>query len=54
MSKNIVMEAIELAGKECLPSSGPSRGKGGGVVAGWTEHVKPYADESKFWASVWA
>ena len=24
------------------------------MVAGWTENVKSYADESKFWASVWA
>ena len=23
------------------------------IVAGWTEFVKPYAEESKFWRSVW-
>ena len=48
-----VMEAVELAGKECLPTVGRQGGKGSGVVAGWSEHVKPYAEESKFWGSVW-
>ena len=48
-----VMEAIESAGKECLPSVGKMRGTSTGVVAGWSEHVKPFAQESKFWSSVW-
>ena len=49
-----IMEAIETAAKECLPlTGGSSKGKGGSAVAGWSEHVKPYADESKFWDSVW-
>ena len=34
-------------------------GGGGGkgrkdTVAGWSEFVKPYADESNFWGSVWS
>ena len=50
-----VLEAVESASKECLPSTG---GGGGGkvrkeIVPGWTELVKPYADESKFWKSIW-
>ena len=51
-----VMEAMEQAAKECLPTTCPGKqvGKGKTVVAGWTEHVKPYAEDSKFWGSIWA
>ena len=50
-----VLEAVEKAAQECLPSSG-----GGGqnsklinIIPGWTEYVKPFSDESKFWSAVW-
>ena len=49
-----ILEAMEKAGHECLPKSG-----GGGMVGkklklpGWSEHVKPYADESNFWYKLW-
>ena len=52
-----VLEAVESASKKCFPSTG---GGGGGkkaakkdIVPGWSEFVKPYADESKFWCSFW-
>ena len=49
-----ILQAIETAAQECLPSSG---GGGGGVrqhvVPGWAEHVKPFCEESKFWCAVW-
>ena len=49
-----VMEAIQSTSKECLPVTGGSKaGQGGSAVAGWSEHVKPFAEESKFWCSVW-
>ena len=49
-----VMEAMENAGSECLPTSGGVSGKGKRPnIAGWNEHVKPYAEESKFWYHVW-
>ena len=49
-----VMQAVEKAAKECLPlTGGKKKGQGGSAVAGWSEHVKPYAEESKFWFSVW-
>ena len=50
-----VLEAIESAGKECLPSLGGSK-KGGNFtpIPGWSEYVKPYKDESKFWFSIWS
>ena len=49
-----VMEAIEESAKECLPVSGcSSKSKNKSVVAGWSDHVKPYAEDSKFWFSVW-
>ena len=47
------MQAIESSGQNSLPSSSRSERRGGSVVAGWNEHVKPYAEESKFWDSVW-
>ena len=49
-----VLEAIEKSAEECLPvSGGAKRMSGRKVVAGWAEHVRPYAEESKFWFSVW-
>ena len=48
-----VLEAIENAAKETLPIKG-----GGGTsprksTPGWSEFVKPFLDESKFWNSLW-
>ena len=50
-----VMEAIETVAKETLPLSGGTAKKGhsGDIVAGWSEHIKPYAEDSKFWFSIW-
>ena len=50
-----VLEAIEIAGKECLPSTGGSKSTKTrkGPVPGWSQHVKPYKDESMFWSSIW-
>ena len=50
-----VMEAIESAAKEYLPKTGGIKKSLGGdivLVAGWSEHVKPFAEESKFWCNV--
>ena len=44
---------MQSAAKECLATSGGQAGHDHGTVAGWAEHVKPYANESKFWASIW-
>ena len=49
-----VLEAVEGASKECLPSTGGGQSKGKcDIIPGWTEHVKSYSDESKFWKSTW-
>ena len=48
-----VLEAIESAGKECLPIAGGSKLGKKYPIPGWTEHVKPYQEESKFWFSLW-
>ena len=50
-----VLEAIETAGKECLPSTGSSKLHRGrkSPVPGWSQHVKPYKDECMFWHSIW-
>ena len=51
-----VLESIECAGKECLPSVEGSKGGHRGrkvAIAGWSEHCKPYQDECKFWHSMW-
>ena len=29
------------------------KGRHSSPIPGWSEHVKPYADESKFWCSLW-
>ena len=48
-----VLEAIESAGKESLPLVGGSVSGKSTIIPGWSEHVKPYKEESKFWSSVW-
>ena len=49
-----VIEALEKASMDCLPINfGRCRKKRKGNVPGWTEHVKPHCEDSKFWYSVW-
>ena len=48
-----IFEAMEAAGKECLPRTGSNNSDKTKRIAGWTEHVKPYSEESKFWFQVW-
>ena len=48
-----VLQAVESSARECLPSSGGGAGMSRLTRPGWTEYVKPYCDESKFWYSVW-
>ena len=50
-----VLEAMEAAGAECLPytSTYTNKKKRSKVLPGWTEYIQPYADESKFWYSLW-
>ena len=47
------MESIESAGRECLPAVGKNVKGSKKPVLGWSEHVKPYQNESKFWCSIW-
>ena len=49
-----VLEAVESTSKDCLPSTGGGGKTRKDTVAGWSEFAKPYADESKFWSSVWS
>ena len=51
-----ILETIEKCALDCLPSKGGSRNenqKGPFSIPGWSEHVKPYCDESRFWHAVW-
>ena len=50
-----VVEAVQAAAKEYLPlSGGKAKGnKKGSIIAGWSEYVKPFAEDSSFWFSIW-
>ena len=49
-----ILEAVEKAAQECLPCTGGGKNMSrSDIVPGWTEYVKPFCDESKFWCSVW-
>ena len=49
-----VLKAIEYSSMQCLPSSAKNRSKKkNDVTPGWSELVRPYADESKFWQNTW-
>ena len=48
-----VLEAVEKVAQECLPfSGGVKSSKTNNIIPGWTEYVKPFSEESKFWFSV--
>ena len=48
-----LLESVEEAGKECLPSVGGAKPTIKNPIPGWTEHVKSYQEESRFWYSIW-
>ena len=51
-----VLESMESACKESLPSVGGATSNKKGLfkpTPGWSEHVKPYQEQSKFWHSIW-
>ena len=50
-----VLETVEIVAGECLASTGGAKQKPGQVhtVPGWSEYVKPFSDESKFWFATW-
>ena len=50
-----VLEAVQTAAVECLACTGGNK-KGprdSQILPGWTEYVKPYSEESKFWFAMW-
>ena len=47
-----ILEAVESSASECLPSTGGGKERSFSTP-GWSEYVKPFCDESKFWYSVW-
>ena len=50
-----LLEAIENATTECLPISGGCRAASNSSrgTPGWSDFVKPFAEDNKFWYSVW-
>ena len=50
-----VLESIEAAAQSCLACTGRSKQAGGQpqAVPGWSDYVKPYAEESRFWFATW-
>ena len=52
-----ILEAVESASQESLAFTGGGSNKGRSgqqqIVPGWSEYVRPYAQESKFWYALW-
>ena len=44
-----------MQAKDCLPSTGGScrTASKGEIIPGWSEYVKPYCEDSKFWHATW-
>ena len=43
-----------MSAKACLPSTGGSCKTGkSDITPGWSDYVKPYCEDSKFWYSTW-
>ena len=48
-----LLDAMESSGHECLPIIETSGDSKNSRILGWSQHVKPYADDSKFWYQLW-
>ena len=48
-----ILEAIESCSHENLALTGGSLPSSRKVLPGWSEYVKPFQDNSKFWHSLW-
>ena len=48
-----LLDAMESSGHECLPIIETSGNSKNSRILGWSQHVKPYADDSKFWYRLW-
>ena len=49
-----ICEALDRAASSCLPLVGhPVQQGGHKMTPGWTEYVKPYQTDSRFWSGVW-
>ena len=49
-----ICEAVDKAAIDCLPLVGlPVQQGGQKVTPGWTDYVKLYQEESKFWRGLW-
>ena len=54
--KNIAMIKMNILSCYLKPYSGESNvnmNRKSKPVPGWNEHIKPYAEESKFWFNIW-
>ena len=49
----MVLEAVEEAGKQCLPLTGGGKSAKSKITPGWSEYVAPFKKDSKFWCSIW-
>ena len=49
-----ILETVQSVARDTLPVKGGGRKSGQRkCTPGWSEHVKPYQEESKFWHSLW-
>ena len=50
-----ILEIMEAAASECLYTSGGANttDRVKNVVPGWTQYVKPFSEDSKFWCATW-
>ena len=50
-----LLQVVEVSGQECLVSTGGGKGRysHNHNIAGWTQYVKPYSEEGKFWFATW-
>ena len=48
-----ILETIQNVARETLPIKGAGNSSGRKTTPGWSEHVLPYQEESKFWHSLW-
>ena len=50
-----ILETMETAANECLHNTGAGNTTNSvkNVVPGWTQFVKPFSEDSKFWCATW-
>ena len=50
---SFIVNSIDSSVNNNIPMSGNNHAARGSVIPGWSEHVKPFREDAKFWHAIW-